>query len=53
MVIEVMGRQAGWIALYGGIAGGADIVLLPEIPFEWEKVVNAVQQVLGQAPVTA
>jgi ATP-dependent phosphofructokinase / diphosphate-dependent phosphofructokinase len=44
MVIEVMGRQAGWIALYGGIAGGADIVLLPEIPFEWEKVVNAVRQ---------
>ena len=44
MVIEVMGRQAGWIALYGGIAGGADIILLPEIPFEWEKVVNAVRQ---------
>jgi 6-phosphofructokinase len=36
MVIEVMGRYAGWIALNGGIAGGADIILLPEIPFEWD-----------------
>ena len=44
MVIEVMGRQAGWIALYGGLAGGADIILLPEIPFEWEKVAHAVRQ---------
>ncbi len=44
MVLEVMGRNAGWIALYGGIAGGADIILLPEIPFEWEKVADAVRQ---------
>jgi len=44
MVLEVMGRHAGWIALYGGIAGGADIILLPEIPFEWEKVAEAVRQ---------
>jgi ATP-dependent phosphofructokinase / diphosphate-dependent phosphofructokinase len=44
MVIEVMGRNAGWIALYGGLAGGADIILLPEIPFEWEKVADAVRQ---------
>jgi len=43
MVLEVMGRNAGWIALYGGIAGGADIILLPEIPFEWEKVANVVR----------
>jgi ATP-dependent phosphofructokinase / diphosphate-dependent phosphofructokinase len=33
MVVEVMGRDAGWIALYAGIAGGADVILLPEIPF--------------------
>jgi ATP-dependent phosphofructokinase / diphosphate-dependent phosphofructokinase len=39
-----MGRNAGWIALYGGIAGGADIILLPEIPFEWEKVAEVVRQ---------
>ena len=44
MVLEVMGRNAGWIALYGGIAGGADIILLPEIPFEWEKVAELVRQ---------
>jgi phosphofructokinase-like protein len=34
MVVEVMGRYAGWIALYAGVAGGADVVLIPEIPFE-------------------
>jgi 6-phosphofructokinase 1 len=38
MVVEVMGRYAGWIALYSGIAGGADIVLIPEIPFDLKKV---------------
>ena len=38
MVAEVMGRYAGWIALYAGIAGGADIVLIPEIPFSLDKV---------------
>ncbi|RMD48140.1 MAG: ATP-dependent 6-phosphofructokinase, partial [Ignavibacteria bacterium] len=38
MVIEAMGRYAGWIALHGGLAGGADIILLPEFPFEWEAV---------------
>ena len=35
MVVEVMGRHAGWIALHGGIAGGADIILIPEIPFDF------------------
>jgi ATP-dependent phosphofructokinase / diphosphate-dependent phosphofructokinase len=39
MVVEVMGRYAGWIALYAGIAGGADVVLIPEVPFDLEKVV--------------
>ena len=38
MVVEVMGRYAGWIALYAGIAGGADIILIPEIPFDLRKV---------------
>jgi 6-phosphofructokinase 1 len=38
MVVEVMGRYAGWIALYSGIAGGADVVLIPEIPYDLEKV---------------
>lgn len=44
MVIEVMGRYAGWIALNGGLAGGADIILIPEIPFEWEVVYDKVVQ---------
>jgi phosphofructokinase-like protein len=38
MVVEVMGRHAGWIALHGGIAGGADIILIPEIPFDFDKL---------------
>lgn len=44
MVLEVMGRYAGWIALYSGIAGGADVILMPEIPFSFDKVVEKVQQ---------
>ena len=44
MVIEVMGRYAGWIALNGGLAGGADIILIPEIPFEWNFVYQKVLQ---------
>ena len=43
MVCEVMGRYAGWIALNSGISGGADIILLPEIPFTVESVCRAVQ----------
>ena len=38
MVVEVMGRYAGWIALHAGVSGGADIILIPEIPFDIEKV---------------
>ncbi len=38
MVVEVMGRDSGWIALYSGISGGADVILLPELPFDMEKV---------------
>ena len=34
MVVEVMGRYAGWIALFAGVAGGADVILIPEIPFD-------------------
>lgn len=42
MILEVMGRYAGWIALYAGIAGGADVILIPEIPYSIEKVAEAV-----------
>jgi 6-phosphofructokinase 1 len=38
MVVEVMGRNAGWIALWAGLAGGADVILIPEIPYELERV---------------
>lgn len=44
MVIEVMGRDAGWIALSAGLAGGADIILIPEIPFQWEVIYNKVKE---------
>ncbi len=38
LVVEVMGRSAGWIALHSGLAGGADVILIPEIPFDIEEV---------------
>src|SRR5207247_6834971 len=38
MVVEVMGRDAGWIAIYSGISGGADVILIPEQPFDVDKV---------------
>ncbi|MEM1295759.1 MAG: ATP-dependent 6-phosphofructokinase [Verrucomicrobiota bacterium] len=44
MVVEVMGRHAGWIALFGGLGGGAQVVLIPEIPFQFEKVAEVVQE---------
>lgn len=43
MVVEVMGRYAGWIALHAGIAGGAHAILLPEIPFELESVAHKIR----------
>jgi phosphofructokinase-like protein len=44
MVLEVMGRDAGHIALAAGVAGGADVILIPEVPFSWEAVANKVRQ---------
>ncbi len=44
MVLEVMGREAGWIALESAIAGGADIALIPEIPYDIEKAAEAVKE---------
>ena len=44
MCVEVMGRYAGWIALYSGVAGSADVVLIPEIPFHIDKVAEKVMQ---------
>jgi phosphofructokinase-like protein len=42
MILEVMGRNAGWIALYSGIAGGADIILIPEMPYHPQKIVSTI-----------
>src|SRR5918998_1357020 len=44
MVVEVMGRYAGWIALYAGIAGGADIILIPEIPYDLAKIAATIKR---------
>ena len=44
MVLEVMGREAGWIALESAIAGGADVALIPEIPYDLEKAAEAIKQ---------
>jgi 6-phosphofructokinase 1 len=44
MVMEVMGRRAGWIALYAGVAGGADVILIPEIPHDLERVAAFVRR---------
>lgn len=44
MVIEIMGNKAGWLTLYSGLAGGADIILIPEIPFDIAKVAKACQR---------
>jgi len=43
MVVEVMGRHAGWIALHGGLAGGADVILIPEIPFDYDKIADVIK----------
>jgi 6-phosphofructokinase 1 len=44
MVLQVMGRESGWIALYGGFAGGADVILIPEIPFSYESLCAHVEK---------
>ncbi len=43
MVAEVMGRNAGWIALHGGVAGGADVILIPEIPYDLKRVAECIR----------
>ncbi len=44
MVVEVMGRYAGWIGLHAGLAGNADVILIPEIPYDIERVAEVVRQ---------
>jgi 6-phosphofructokinase 1 len=44
LIVEVMGRTAGWIALHSGLAGGADVILIPEIPFDIEEVCRLIRR---------
>lgn len=43
-IVEIMGHKVGWLTLYAGIAGGADIILLPEIPYHIDKVIEAIDK---------
>ena len=43
-IVEIMGHKVGWITLFAGIAGGADIILLPEIPYDMDKVIKALEK---------
>jgi 6-phosphofructokinase 1 len=44
MIVEVMGHTAGWIALYSGVAGGGDIILIPEIPYDIQAIAEKVKE---------
>ena len=48
-VIEIMGHRVGWIPLYAGVAGGADVILLPEIPYDMDKVCEAIEHRSGKS----
>jgi 6-phosphofructokinase 1 len=50
MVVELMGRHTGWIALFAGISGSADVILIPEIPFQVEKVAEHIRAKYGRGP---
>jgi 6-phosphofructokinase len=50
MIVEVMGHRAGWIALHSGIAGGGDIILLPEIPYKIESIVGKIRERIRRGP---
>jgi 6-phosphofructokinase 1 len=53
MVLEVMGRNAGWIALHTGVAGAADVILIPEIPYSAEVVAGAVRKSEGRGKLSS
>src|SRR5206468_5870714 len=44
LIVEVMGRHAGWIALHSGVAGGADVILIPEQPFDIDEVCRLIRR---------
>src|SRR5574344_1586140 len=43
-IVEVMGHKVGWLTLYAGIAGGADVILIPEIPYDIDNIVRTVEK---------
>jgi len=45
MIVEIMGNKVGWLTLYAGVGGGADVILIPEIPYEIDKVIKTVEHV--------
>jgi len=47
MILELMGRNAGWITLYAGLAGGADIILIPEIPYKPDAIIDSIRERQG------
>jgi len=47
-IVEAMGRHSGWLALYGGLAGGADVILLPEIPWQQEDVLSTIERRMAE-----
>ena len=42
-IVEIMGHKVGWLTLHAGIAGGADIILIPEIPYDIDRIIEAIQ----------
>ena len=52
MILETMGRHAGWIALHAGVAGGADVILLPEYPYHLDGIVSKIQQRIDEESYT-
>jgi ATP-dependent phosphofructokinase / diphosphate-dependent phosphofructokinase len=50
MVVELMGRDAGWIALYAGLAGAADVILIPEIPFDLDRIIEHLNRKIRRGP---
>lgn len=50
MVVEVMGRDAGWIGLFAGLGGTADVILIPEIPFDFDRVCEAIEERYEDGP---
>ena len=44
MIVELMGRYAGWIAIFAGVAGGADVILIPEIPFSYSAICRKIEE---------